>query len=242
MRCQQPHAGCGVGRCRHRHQLRARSRRRADFGDDYQFGDRKSDRRRARLLPRFGRQRPLLDRDDRRLGPLHQRRRQCTGNVFVITQNGQGYQDESYNNHKCTIAGDCDGSPTDPVAVTLGATTTGIDFALDPGGRISGTVKDINNSPLANVEVRTYDSTGNQVDEVSRTHRATSSPADWRPAHITSPREIRSASSTTFGTVSCAPATSADATSGHADFGDGAVHDERHQLRPDRRARRFRER
>ena len=54
----------------------------------------------------------------------------------------------------------------DPVSVTLGATTNGIDFALDPGGRISGTVKGINNSPLANVEVRTYDSAGNRVDSV----------------------------------------------------------------------------
>lgn len=90
----------------------------------------------------------------------------ATGNVFVVTQNGQGYQDEGYNNHKCTLAGGCNGSPTDPVAVTLGATTSGIDFALDPGGRISGSVKDANNSPLLNVTVRTYDSTGNNVDEV----------------------------------------------------------------------------
>jgi len=44
----------------------------------------------------------------------------ATGSVFVITGNGQGYQDESYNNHKCTLAG-C--TTADPVAVTLGATT-----------------------------------------------------------------------------------------------------------------------
>jgi hypothetical protein len=88
-----------------------------------------------------------------------------TGNVFVITQNGQGYQDEGYNNHKCTLSG-CGGTPGDTVAVTLGATTSGIDFALDPGGRISGSVKDANNSPLANVNVRIYDSTGNRADEV----------------------------------------------------------------------------
>ena len=87
----------------------------------------------------------------------------ATGSVFVLTQNGQGYQDESYNNHKCSV-NSCDAA--DPVAVTLGATTNGIDFALDLGGRISGTVKDANNSPLANVTVRTYDSMDNEVDEV----------------------------------------------------------------------------
>ena len=86
-----------------------------------------------------------------------------TGNVFVITATGQGYQDESYNNHKCTIE-TCD--TADPVAVTLGATTSGIDFALDPGGRISGTVRDVNNSPLAIVNVWVHDSTGEQIDEV----------------------------------------------------------------------------
>src|SRR4029079_6852281 len=54
----------------------------------------------------------------------------------------------------------------DPVSVTLGVTTNGIDFALDVGGRISGTGKDINHAPLANVEVRTYDSFGDSVDAV----------------------------------------------------------------------------
>jgi len=87
----------------------------------------------------------------------------ATGSVFVITGNGQGYQDESYNDHKCTLFA-C--SAADPVSVTLGATTNGVDFALDVGGRISGTVKDANGSSLANVQVRTYDSNGNQVDAV----------------------------------------------------------------------------
>ncbi len=86
-----------------------------------------------------------------------------TGSVFVVTANGQGFQDESYNNRKCTVD-ICD--TADPVSVTLGATTNGIDFALDPGGRISGTVKNINGSPLATVEVRVYDPTQNRVDEV----------------------------------------------------------------------------
>jgi hypothetical protein len=92
-----------------------------------------------------------------------------TGNVFVITATGfaatiDGWQDESYNNHKCTIEA-CD--IADPVAVTFGGTTSGIDFALDPGGRISGTVRDVNNSPLVNVNVQVHDSNGDFVDEVN---------------------------------------------------------------------------
>ena len=84
-----------------------------------------------------------------------------TGNVLVVTLNTLGYQDESYNNHKCP---DLNCNAADPVAVTLGATTNGIDFALDLGGHISGKVTDANGNPLANVEVRIDDPTGSKVD------------------------------------------------------------------------------
>jgi hypothetical protein len=89
-----------------------------------------------------------------------------TGDVYVVTQNLQGFQDEGWDNHKCTIDG-CHGSSSDPVHVVLGATTNSIDFALDPGGTIAGTVKDINNAPLANVQVITVDTTGERVDEAT---------------------------------------------------------------------------
>jgi len=87
-----------------------------------------------------------------------------TGNVYVFTADRQGYQNEAYNNHKCNPDQDCD--TADSVAVTLGLTTNGINFVLDLGGRISGTVKDSNNAPLANVEVRVWDSTGARVDSL----------------------------------------------------------------------------
>ncbi|HEY7291229.1 MAG TPA: carboxypeptidase regulatory-like domain-containing protein [Vicinamibacterales bacterium] len=89
-----------------------------------------------------------------------------TGDVYVVTQNLQGFQDEGWDNHKCTIDG-CHGSPSDPVHVVSGATTNSIDFALDPGGTIAGTVRDINNAPLANVQVITVDTTGERVDEAT---------------------------------------------------------------------------
>ncbi len=85
----------------------------------------------------------------------------ASGNVLVFTRNTLGYQDEVYNNClliSCTSA--------NPVAVTLGATTSNIDFALDLGGRITGTVRATNNLPLANVPVEVISSTGDKVDVV----------------------------------------------------------------------------
>jgi uncharacterized surface anchored protein len=86
----------------------------------------------------------------------------ATGNVFAITSNTLGYQDEAYDNIKClfcnlTVVGT-------PIPVTLGGTATA-DFALDPGGRISGTVRDGSSNPLAGVFVRFFGSTGNELAE-----------------------------------------------------------------------------
>jgi hypothetical protein len=87
----------------------------------------------------------------------------ATGTVYVGAI-AIGYQAEMYDNIKCPAL-NCDPPVPANVAVTLGATTNNIDFALDPGGRISGTVTNANGTPLANVEVRTFDSTGDNVDE-----------------------------------------------------------------------------
>src|SRR5262249_18505215 len=54
------------------------------------------------------------------------------------------------------------------VAVVGGTTTAGIDFALAPGGRISGKVVDAaTNQPLAGVSVTIFDSTGRAVSSGS---------------------------------------------------------------------------
>ncbi len=48
--------------------------------------------------------------------------------------------------------------------VTAGATTAGINAALEPGGAIAGTVTDATNSAhLANIEVDAFDGAGNLV-------------------------------------------------------------------------------
>jgi len=56
-----------------------------------------------------------------------------TGSYKVRTYNTQGYLDKYYNNKP-------DESSADAVGVTLGLTTTGINFTLSLGGKITGTV------------------------------------------------------------------------------------------------------
>ncbi|MGB5162492.1 MAG: hypothetical protein WBP10_17220 [Thermoanaerobaculia bacterium] len=85
-----------------------------------------------------------------------------TGNYFLRTWNDDGYINELYDDMLCV--GGC--TPTDgtPVGVTSGSTTTGIDFALELGGSISGTVTiDGSGVPLDTGYVRIYDDTGNRL-------------------------------------------------------------------------------
>ena len=53
----------------------------------------------------------------------------------------------------------------DPVAVTAGSTTSGINAALTAGGQITGTVTDaVSHAPIPNVVVYLYDASGNQLN------------------------------------------------------------------------------
>ena len=74
----------------------------------------------------------------------------AAGNVYAVTLNQIGYQNELFDNIKCE---DCqpsvEGGTLFVVAGT--GTTGGLNFALDPGGVVSGTVTDGNGAPLANV-------------------------------------------------------------------------------------------
>jgi hypothetical protein len=83
-----------------------------------------------------------------------------TGSYFVRTLNSQGYFDEVYSD----VSWPCAVTSGTPVGVTAGATTTGIDFALSPGGRIRGTVTDgLTGQPLSDVYVLVYDWKGSQA-------------------------------------------------------------------------------
>jgi hypothetical protein len=85
-----------------------------------------------------------------------------TGSYFV-TSWAYGYNREVYNNIQCPF--ECDVTIGTPVSVTSGATTSNINFALDPiVARITGTVTNASNgSPLEHVGVLAYDSVGTVV-------------------------------------------------------------------------------
>lgn len=87
-----------------------------------------------------------------------------TGDYYVRTYSESGHIDELYDDIQCV--GWCTVTTGTPVGVTDGLTTSGIDFALTPGGRISGTVtEDVGFSGISAVYVDIYDSTGRFVTE-----------------------------------------------------------------------------
>ena len=81
------------------------------------------------------------------------------GDYFVRTANDAGYFDELYDDLPCP--GACDLTGGDSVAVSLGSTTPDIDFALAPGGGISGTVTSTGDgAPIDRVRIDVYDASG----------------------------------------------------------------------------------
>ena len=85
-----------------------------------------------------------------------------SGTYYARTWNSDGYLEELYDDLPCL--GYCDETAGTPISVTAESTTTGIDFALAAGGRISGTVTDASSSdPLEWVDVDIYDSGGSYV-------------------------------------------------------------------------------
>jgi hypothetical protein len=82
------------------------------------------------------------------------------GTYYVKTGNSVGCIDELYDDNPCP-GGVCALTSGTSITVTAGSTTAGIDFALAPGGRISGTVRDASTgSPLSGVQIRIHASDG----------------------------------------------------------------------------------
>jgi hypothetical protein len=80
-----------------------------------------------------------------------------SGTYYAWASNVPGYLAELFDDIPCA-GPSCTATAGTPIAVTAGATTTGIDFALGPGGRITGTVTDAATGlPLAPVRVAIYD-------------------------------------------------------------------------------------
>jgi hypothetical protein len=88
----------------------------------------------------------------------------ATGSYYVKTNNYDGYLDEAWNNVPCDYSCRPVWSGGTAIAVTDGATTPDIDFALDPGGRIAGTVVNaVTSAPIANLAVIVKNATGRDV-------------------------------------------------------------------------------
>ena len=85
-----------------------------------------------------------------------------SGQYFARTQNSQGFLDELFNNKPCV--GSCSVLAGDAFTVTVGSTTTGINFSISQGGRVSGTITDAATSlPIVGASVMVFDSTGRFV-------------------------------------------------------------------------------
>ncbi len=85
------------------------------------------------------------------------------GTYFAHTDTYQNYLDELYDDLPCHRG--CDPTAGTPIAVSLGATTGGIDFALDLGGTVSGTVTDAATGEPIYTKVSLWAADGSEVDD-----------------------------------------------------------------------------
>jgi protocatechuate 3,4-dioxygenase beta subunit len=88
------------------------------------------------------------------------------GNCFIATHGDGQYIDELYDNVGCFQGppGGCDPFSGTPVVVSLNGNVTGVDFALDRGGVIAGTVNDAASGlPLEYAYVKVFDASGETV-------------------------------------------------------------------------------
>ncbi len=89
-----------------------------------------------------------------------------TGNCYVRTWNQLSYIDELYDDIPCTNY--CYMGDGTPVPVVDGQTTTGIDFALQLGGEIRGTLTNAEDgSPLGSAYVELFDASGDWYAEAA---------------------------------------------------------------------------
>jgi hypothetical protein len=82
------------------------------------------------------------------------------GSYAVQARPAAPYLEMLYDNLPCYRL-DCDPTTATPVPVSLGATTSGIDFAVPRGGTVTGSVlDDTTGAPIGDAEVAIYDSAG----------------------------------------------------------------------------------
>jgi len=88
------------------------------------------------------------------------------GTYYARTTNTAGFIDQRFDGEPCPTG--CPVSSGKPFTVSASGTTTGIDFALAPGGRITGVATDTATSqPLGGITVQIYDATGTLVTQTT---------------------------------------------------------------------------
>lgn len=87
----------------------------------------------------------------------------AAGTYFVRTRSSGGYMDELYNDVPCP-GGSCAASGGTSVTVAAPGATVGVDFALTPGGQITGVViAQDTGQPLGSADVALYDARGDYL-------------------------------------------------------------------------------
>ena len=87
------------------------------------------------------------------------------GPYLVKTRNQIGYVDELHSDVPC-ITSSCSTASATPVTVAVGSSTT-VNFVLDPGGRIAGTVRDAAGTALPDVDVEIFNAAGTFVERAT---------------------------------------------------------------------------
>ncbi|MCP3963441.1 MAG: carboxypeptidase regulatory-like domain-containing protein [bacterium] len=83
------------------------------------------------------------------------------GLYYARTAGGHDYVHDLYDRVSCA---DCDVTAGKPIKVASGATTGGVDFALERGGSIAGKVTDAATSKgIESLRIRVFDAGGNQI-------------------------------------------------------------------------------
>lgn len=86
----------------------------------------------------------------------------AAGNYFALTDNWWGHVDELWDDIPCSAG--CVVTDGTPIVVTGGVSVTGVDFALDPGGWINGTLTDTSTGlPVGEAGVEVFNASGTRV-------------------------------------------------------------------------------
>ena len=157
------------------------------------------------------------------------------GTYAALTQDTHGYINQIYSDLPCSA--NCDINSLTPIDVTSSAITN-IDFVLDPGGRIAGTVTDsATGLPIANVRVNFYDGAGQLVFTSGVTDASGHyiSDAGTATGNVFAVTANDQGTEMRFSTTNLLSELQSRVDERDSNCGDPRQHDKWHRLRPRRR-------